>query len=486
MEEFLSSVRTVHFILIAATAAIFAFALSPRDADEYYSAQLEALFVSKITDIYSIAGPKDPRGRPDTPESKEVKAMFVANGVQVTEDFEYMTPILVATLSESPTFVELARLSNDLTPARVLVPSSEEVGDIIKNLKEGDVRCLRDDRELVSCNPLVPGWILNRVEVGWYNEGAYVRLSHVDDFYSMPDHEWYIFLHFSNDQDLMVYSVQHKLYLTKKIGDITSSTHDLFRQAVNKSALILRARGDTRMLGRFLKPVQDWWCQKRLPNRNALIEQAAEKRRRATGAHSVAAMFEAVWEEHERVENIVDDYSAICFPGKNIRGLPHLDSVWWEIEGVPPKEAVLLLQKKMIESRQTINFGGVQVDERSVRIILPFACFAISLFLLSNLTILRQRNIERARDDSCDGYLDYPWMGLYSDFLSRFLTWLTIFAFPVIVPPYMLFQLSENLDYVFVCGMLLTLCTAVAAHKSMSIVRSLRLGRARLSRVPTR
>lgn len=49
MEEFISSVRTTHWMLIATTAAILAFALSPRDADEYHSAQLEAQFVSDFS-----------------------------------------------------------------------------------------------------------------------------------------------------------------------------------------------------------------------------------------------------------------------------------------------------------------------------------------------------------------------------------------------------------------------------------------------------
>lgn len=65
----------------------------------------------------------------------------------------------------------------------------------------------------------------------------------------------------------------------------------------------------------------------------------------------------------------------------------------------------------------------------------------------------------------------------YMDFLSRLLSWLTIFVFPVVIPPFMVFQLFEDVDPRVVTGILLTLCTAGVAYRSMRVIRALRKDR---------
>src|ERR1044072_271775 len=110
MTEFISSIRTTHLVLIGITVAVLAFALSPRDADEYRSAQLEAQFVSEMrsSGYYPHRGSR-------LAISSAVSKVFVAYGLNVAPKFSYSAPIIYRAPSRQPTFSEVAELSADFS-----------------------------------------------------------------------------------------------------------------------------------------------------------------------------------------------------------------------------------------------------------------------------------------------------------------------------------------------------------------------------------
>lgn len=483
--EFISNVRTAHFLLMAITAAILVFALSPRDADEFRSAQLEALFVSELDEsIYSNVKVK--RAGPADADTMAVKEAFANSGLVLTEDFKYRGPLLLHSMEAPPSFTDLAKQSNDFRWSNAIVPSRSDAKKAAISVRGPAARCLAvDDFAAVPCAPLPPGWALQVVAVtesDLMGVGFFFPEHATQD--ELLDEAWVLVLRFKKGSEVRDYVAEVSPGRKVRVGGIAGSTYDLLRQQVEESKLIAQAHGYTRMLGRVLKPLRDIWCAYRLAHRNASIEKDSEELAQAKLKQEAATLLisdagiKTLLLKADRIRQHIDDYSAICLPGTNIRGLPHLDSVWYEIKDLTPDEAIVHLQKKIIDSRQTVNIGGLQIDERSVRTVLPTACLAISLFLLSNLTILRQRSIEVKRDDTkAASLLDYPWVGIFGDRLSRALTWLTIFAFPVFVPPFLLLELSEGFDAICVIGILVTLCTAAIAFRSMVIVKHLRSAR---------
>lgn len=400
----------------------------------------------------------------------------------------FPAPIFALEASENLTFIELASLSKDMRLPRVPSPHDTDVVEWIDRIngRHGEIRCLDDNDDLASCEPLPDGFSLHAAGVfPLVNDRRLDRHGLVNPM-DPAGKEWHLILTFKKADKEITYSAGEPRG-RMDIADITESSHELFRARVEESHLVAKARGHTRPLGLILQPMHAWMedrCQKRPILRNDAIARARkhgkENRDAGWNAGSLETVFKAARDEYTSTKRIAKEYSDSCLPGENIMGLPHLDPVWLEIENLAPKEAVTYLHKKKVESMKTIDLGGVRVEERSVRVVSPIACFALSLFLLSNLTMLRQRSTESKGRSVDKSAADYPWMGLFGDPLSRLLTGLTIFVLPVLVPPLMLLQLSDKFDSIFVLGLLLTASTALVAYRSMKLVRFLRAVRSQL------
>ncbi|WP_427184888.1 hypothetical protein ACL598_05875 [Bordetella bronchialis] len=487
MDEFISNVRTTHWALIATTATTLAFALAPRDADEYHAARLEAQFVASLSERQLAIDPfLMPHGI-SSPDTIAAKKLFIDHGIEVDDDFQYYAPILSAMEGTRLTFPRLATFSQDMRPPIVPLPGSDDMIEAVQRIKgrRGMVRCLDDTNALVSCKPVPEGLPLSAARVLRLTDNNHVDSdipSEVRRSELFPD--WQFFLTFGKNEDKVTYHAGQPTELIA-VSDITQSPHERFRKLVRSNPLIAQARGRTRPLGRILGVVQAWvdkWCEKKLVVRNKSIElqrrRVSEDGRAALIRGDFGAWIKISVDANANIGKLARDYSESCLPGQNIMGLPHLDPVWLEIENLEPKAAVthLYRKEKEAQNRRTIDLGGMRVEEASVRVVAPIACFAISLFLLSSLTMVRQRSVEQV-EPGAKATADYPWMGLFSDPLSRVLTALTIAILPVVVPILMLLQLSEKLDLAFAMGVLFTGCTALVACQSMRIVRFLRLDR---------
>lgn len=493
MEGFLSSVRTAHFILLAASASILLFALSPRDAEEYESAQLEAEFLNEAfhDNRASLIFRRDAYKLVDTaPVTQYVGSLFSSKGIVVASNFRYEGPRSTVVTPSPPTLQDIARISQNYYPAVMYVFSKSEVPEILDNLRSNEAKCFKSDGNkfaifetgvIEPCAPLDPRGVLRTIRVASYDDTTKslnekeVPIRDIHDIPPFPS-GWYAFLEFGKDKETTVYAHEVAFAEFREIGDVASSPYDMFRVATRESPLLAQARGDTTLLGRLVIPFREAWCKIQLATRNTQIENAKEQ---LEGTEKIpSSRIAAITTYRQRMKIVLSDYGQ-CHPGRNILGLPHLDGTWWEMAEKTPKQALTLYQQKAIASRQRISVSGLQIDERSVRLFLPFGCMAVSLFLLSNLVILRQHVSEGKCRNSIADALDYPWLGLYSDPLSRTLTWLSVVALPVLVPPVVLFQLSEQFDFVCTLGVIFTLGTLVIAHRSMKIIRHLRLARVR-------
>lgn len=500
LEGFFSSVRTAHFILLAIAASILLFALSPRDAEEYASALLEAEFLNEAfpqphgSSIFV-------RYAPDQTEtdraSKYVGSLFSDQGIVLANYFRYWGPISEVTLPSRPTFQDIARVSRIHEPAVVYALDESEVLRIVKSFRSNETaECFKPDQDvglkmlifesglIERCAPLDPKWVLHEILVAVYDDATKAV-----DIQTVPAHgplypkgessSWYAFMLFANNTERAIYAAPVLPRKEFALGGLETSPHEVFRIATRDSTLLAKARGDTTLLGRLSLPLREAWCDIQLRKRDEQIRVVYEANAYDTMPIEDETLLAA--HQHNQIDLILRHAYGECHPGNNILGLPHLDATWWEIAEITPKEATALFQQKANSSRQRISVGGFEIDERSVRIFLPFGCLAVSLFLLSNLVILRQLVSERKRRNSLGDELDYPWIGLFSDPLSRTLTWLSVGAIPVLVPPVVLFQLSEQFDSACVLGVIFTISTMVVAFRSLRIIRQLRLARVRVS-----
>ncbi len=477
MDNFVSIVRTTHFVLITITLAILAFALSPRDADQYSAAQLEARFLAEQgTSFYDQFDRFD---RKQTEDVHYVRDQLKQNGIAVAEQFEYWSPLLeLRPKRETPVLSDIADLSTDLMYAQALVPAPEDVQAAVKSMKSEAAQCMGPDFKFVPCAPLQPGWTITYARFGEYPPRLPYKDIHVPRDFNSIKREWYLRLDFAGNDTGRTYVFKVDVPLTRTVGDLTTTYYEVFRQLVEQAPRVREARGYASIIGRLWKPVRDAWCQARLAQRNVKLNKSSSEAFDQAGL-PLQEQMRIYRTRLARTQDIFESYGAVCHPGEHILGLEHLDAVWWEVRHLTADEVVLYLQKKIAESRINIDIGGIQIEERSVRSILPIACFLVSLFLLSNLTILLQRNSQvRHAATGEDEDIEFPWMGLYSDRLSLTLTWITVFALPVFTP-LLLLQVSQRFDAVYAIGVIFSVCTSAIALRSLKIVRTIRNARIR-------
>lgn len=412
MNEFLSTLRSVHLLLIAVSLALGSFALSPRDSALYHAAQLEAESLTKV---------------------KFSDFALDATLAQIYLEKEYVANIRASLAAERDALV--IEVDPHLRADLFLQVRWPMQGEPIEKIRE-----FVDDFRYALLSTEVPQGDEAWKEI-FGNPGRNRRARCVMGPRPIWDIQREMIEHCPSPApggqlvDIDMYEIAP-----------TSSGREAFS---NISGSVLRERVDGDFAQVFI--IQHGEELVRYVTRNVDYQEPDALRRNYAcvfileqiGAADKFAQkvpnakpgdSETPWET--RPQRKTSPCHEADSPSDDSEGLrdhfrrlfPHLDVLWSQVAHLSPAQAAEQLSVKTMQSRQSLSIGGLSIDERVVAVAGPATVLSVSVYLLVNLIMLRTTLASASQ--AVREPLHFPWFCLHEDRLSRMLTWMTIALLP--------------------------------------------------------
>jgi len=456
MNEFLTTLRSTHLLLIAVSLALAAFALSPRDAELYHAAQLEAESLTKVDFdrfvAYVMLAQRD--------IEEEYVAEVRESLTDVTDDLH----IVVNDNLDADLFLHAWSPNNGESISRI----REFVDDFKFSLLAIKIPHGKYGWETIFGKPAggksVPCIISNR-PVFEIDRKTIEKCAPLRDGGRLVNIETLEITPAPSDREILSHGAES--YKEKVKGEF---------------AQVFSIENNGQVVD-FLKTYRSYREVETQPKNFAcvfLMDQMDVSKKYVSRQGS-GATYESPWQIsmkqiksspcYDDDVNFLED-SLSKQPNRFRRLFPHLHELWSQVASLSPGQAANQLSVKAMQSRQTLSIGGLSVDERLVSVAGPGAVLSVSAYLLVNLVMLR--SARRSTHPSAREPLLYPWFCLHNDRLSRMLTLLTVVVIPIFSTVAILRKADGQWDWSIAFGYT-TLCLVVACgSSSLHVLRQIK------------
>jgi hypothetical protein len=150
---------------------------------------------------------------------------------------------------------------------------------------------------------------------------------------------------------------------------------------------------------------------------------------------------------------------------------PHLRPVWNDVRTSTVNGAIVILNRKKVESKKTMSVLGLKAHEEIVVLVAPLITFCVIIYLLTHIL-----HIGSIADQHLGVLSQFPWIVLFTGFLSRALTCGSLLLLPTVANAVILIRAWDIGSSFTWIGFLLAVGSLVASWKTLYEINCLRRG----------
>lgn len=170
------------------------------------------------------------------------------------------------------------------------------------------------------------------------------------------------------------------------------------------------------------------------------------------------------WFESQEISHIlrqkINDYGLL---------FPNLRPVWNDIRDLSMDKAIVTLNRKRAESRNSMSLMDFSVDEEIVIYVAPSIILCVISYLLVHILHLRS-----IADEHAETISEFPWMVLFKGRLARFLTFTSLFLLPLTANGIVIFRTYDGPSALILTGVLLAVISAAVGCFALYRIAALR------------
>jgi hypothetical protein len=148
---------------------------------------------------------------------------------------------------------------------------------------------------------------------------------------------------------------------------------------------------------------------------------------------------------------------------------PHLRPVWNDVRTSTINGAIVILNRKKVESKKTMSVLGLTAHEEIVVLVAPLITFCVIIYLLTHML-----HICSIADQNLDVLSKFPWIVLFRGFLSRALTYGSLLFLPAIANTVIIIRAWDIRSSFTWIGFLLAMGSLIVSWKTLYEINCLR------------